>query len=98
MHCTQAVEIFSNVSMPFGTLLEKLVIVRKIRHDNSAKFTERVPSSFFPLICGIKFRFRYFASSCYRLYNRMHIGYQLSQAQAILKIKGVIKDFLLATE
>ena len=36
------------------TLLEKLVNVRKIRHDTSVKFTEQVPYSFFPLVYGIK--------------------------------------------
>ena len=36
------------------SLLEKLVNVRKIRHDTSVKFTEQVPYSFFPLVYGIK--------------------------------------------
>jgi len=37
-----------------AALLEKLVNVRKIRHDNSVIFTEQVPYSFFPLVYGIK--------------------------------------------
>ena len=44
-------ELSQRASPIFGyTLLEKLVNVRKIRHDTSVKVTEQVPYSFFPLV------------------------------------------------
>ena len=47
-------EIFRVLECFTSTLLEKLVNVRKIRHNTSVKFTEQVLSSFFPLVYGIK--------------------------------------------